>query len=207
MYFFLNSFYNPNLLQFDSLLDFFEDKLQESGRERSIFLGDFNINISNNTDRSAEYRQLIRSYGFEVINNYPTRQTEFGETLIDHFISNILDETDIHTMGNSISDHNMIFIRLSRPTNATVSRTDMKTITKRDYIGMRNDLRNNIILTDSENYDLDYNAFHEILINTIDRNTSTKSVPIRTHEPLEPWVTKHLLNAICDRNKLLTKQK
>ena len=73
---------------------------------RHVIMGDFNIDVSRNTVVVREYRDLIESYGYELVNRSVTRSA--SSSVIDHVMTNRAGNT-VYTVQNDISDHNGLF--------------------------------------------------------------------------------------------------
>jgi hypothetical protein len=96
-----------------SVAPFIDDLEQEIQVEcKTIILGDVNFDANSDNAESRRYMSLIKSYDFEIVNNFKTRKA--SNRIIDHLGMNFKNELSIitHTVENSISDHNFIMTQL-----------------------------------------------------------------------------------------------
>lgn len=77
-------------------------------------VGDFNINILENSDNTQHFLNLLYSFSYFPVINKPTRVTELSATIMDHIWTN--DMNGYKSSGisyNSISDHFPVFSSFS----------------------------------------------------------------------------------------------
>lgn len=77
-----------------------------------MIVGDININSNPVSPDSANYVNLLSSYDVSVSNTHMTRNS--SGRIIDHFASNLKDDTSIRnfTVTTSLSDHNFVLTQL-----------------------------------------------------------------------------------------------
>lgn len=201
--YFVNAIYNPNQHHINELLEFIERKISNCDQQKTILIGDLNINLLNNSSTTNYYKNLLQSYGFGVINTHPTRNSS-SDTLIDHLITNIYDPSEVHTVQCAISDHNIIFTKIGMNIRHSMDRE--KTFTKRNYDQLRQDIANDQRMRNPEQYDLDFTTFHNTIIHAIEKNTKTTTIKGK-QLPIEPWANNSFVNLIKNRNKLLSKSR
>ena len=101
---------DPSNLQ--SFMDDLEKEIS-SKITRTIIAGDINIDKNGSTKDVKEYKNLLSSYNFEIINNNPTRNASMK--IIDHMACNFKNDVSIdnYTIHNSLSDHNLIITAIN----------------------------------------------------------------------------------------------
>lgn len=202
--FYLHVFYNPNIRFHKNLFQIIEEELATTKNNKSILLGDFNIDIVSDSAIENEHLNIIRSHGFEVHNSNATRETENSNSLIDHFATNILKHTEIHTIKSTLSDHNMIFCEIKDC--LSTARNPSYITSQTDYESVKIDLINNSIINNPGNFaKLNFSILHKILSSLVEKHTKTKVNTSRKHIPVAPWANKEFLYIISQRNKLLAK--
>lgn len=101
--------------KFKSFMKDIEMEMQLCRNKRIIFVGDFNLDITNISldDFGRKFLFLLSCYNFKIVNNAITRN-EKG-TIIDHLIINFKDDCYIrnYTIKNDISDHNIVLSIIS----------------------------------------------------------------------------------------------
>lgn len=76
-----------------------------------IFLcGDFNIDISQNSDVTREFKSILISYGINLLVDCPTRKCGPSETVIDNICSNVDWNFSVTVCTVPLSDHEMILL-------------------------------------------------------------------------------------------------
>lgn len=122
----------PNGSNLNCFLDDVENELQL--QSELTMIGDMNINIKNNNSDSQKYLDIVNSYNGKFQNEHQTFPS--SGSLLDHVIikGNSAIEK-IHTIENSLSDHNLIIVTVDKPSHK-VTKTIIKT--KIDYDALRN---------------------------------------------------------------------
>lgn len=95
------------LVHFDKMCDNFEYN------KTNILLGDFNIDLMNDSCYPKLLKKHIADSGMKQFINKPTRITENSRTLIDLVMSNNYNIKAKMVLDNKISDHNNIEIILN----------------------------------------------------------------------------------------------
>ena len=96
---------NSNL---NSFLENFDLTLHKINKNKcqSIIMGDFNVNLLNETPFVTNYKNTIARNAFFSVVNIPTRVTETTKTAIDHILTNITsEEIKPGVLLTDISDH------------------------------------------------------------------------------------------------------
>ena len=84
---------------------------QVIGSKKCLIAGDFNVNTMSHNLSTAEANFLdnIITDGYTPLINIPTRVTNQTSTCIDHFYSNMQEETICGVTNLGITDHYLIF--------------------------------------------------------------------------------------------------
>ena len=96
---------------------FFGDVSLPSRKYRSIFIGDFNIDLNKNSPSHFEcsFSDNFQSLNFIPRISLPTRVTPTTESLIDHCWTNFVDPASCGVLNVDITDHFPIFMLISKP--------------------------------------------------------------------------------------------
>lgn len=100
--------YRPPQLSLGSFLLSFEQFLNTFCLSNSLhcILGDFNLDLLNNSISSQRYRNILTSYALKQVIKSPTRITCNKNSLIDHvIIKNKITQFTAYTLNCSFSDH------------------------------------------------------------------------------------------------------
>lgn len=197
---------------------FFDDVENEISTSslHTILLGDINISVNNRanhpspSDRaSAEYVELLGSFGYSVTNNLPTRSLS-GRT-IDHFACNFDNVFNISNytieFDAKFTDHNIIISLIDFP---SWTRHDKKTITRTstafselckhfpDTTAHIESLEDPEIICDSI-----VSAIHSAVASA----TTTRTYTVRHAEKINQWTSEKAIKLILEKDKILTKRR
>lgn len=106
--------HETNMYDFINKIDEYSSKYKQA-----IFLGDINLNILNYNSRDVRtYCDTLLSNGFVICNKiseqYATRISKTSQTIIDHFITDIIkNQYFFHILDTSLSDHQLFFISMN----------------------------------------------------------------------------------------------
>jgi len=153
-----------------------------SNKHEVVVLGDFNIDVLqyNSNCRSANYVDLLFSFGLLQLITKPTRCCDNSATLLDHVVTNVNAPSFVTSVLTSrISDHFPIIFSLQssfKPTEKT------KVIQSRDF-SIHNELAfkralNNINwnqIRDETDVQVAYNTFSDIFHNLYDLHFPIKT--------------------------------
>ena len=104
---------NSNLNSFLENFDLTLRKINKN-KSQSIIMGDFNVNLLNETPFVTDYKNTIARNAFFSVVNIPTRVTETTKTAIDHILTNITsEEIKPGVLQTDISDHFPTFAYIS----------------------------------------------------------------------------------------------
>ena len=205
---------HPNMEASEFNEYFLEKTLQKITKENKkvILMGDFNINILKyDTDTTvSDFMDIMYSNTLLPYITGPTRITPTSSTLIDNIFYNGIDENI--TSGNmvtSLSDHLGQFLII--PNNEILVKKK-KIIYGRDYKNMNNDALlldlnrlnwENIIKSYEGNTEYSFQNFFNAVENLLDVYAPYKQFSQRELKLREkPWITKGILKAIQNKNKI-----
>lgn len=197
---------------------FFDDVENEisSCSLRTILLGDINISVNNRANQSlpsdrtsAEYMELLRSFGYSVTNNLPTRSK--SGRIIDHVACNFEHAFDITNytieFDSNFTDHNIIISLIDlrswpRHENQKITRTstDFSELCKHfpDVTAHVESLENPDDICDGI-----VSAIHSAVASA----TTTRSYTVRHAEKINQWTSEKAIKLILEKDKILTKRR
>lgn len=198
----ITALYMPKVAHFSSLIPRLHELLANEPNKH-VLMGDFNINILNNSNISNSYVDTIESLGFSVLNTLPTRPC--SGSLIDHIVANE-DKVTCLTLHNQISDHSALLALLECPWSLTPSRgrtTISRTTT--NFEAVRADLVS--FRPNGHDAQSAFTAFHSHVVESIRVNTVTKLIKVKNSNPhSSEWVTETLITLSKRKHRLLTKR-
>ena len=179
--------------------------------------GDININsLKRYQDSSVtNYFHEICGFGFTNLIDVPTRVTNKGGTLIDHFYcSNLQRVHKANVLLSDISDHFPLYVRLK---NCNLTKTHVHTknqfyqdhskiSTKKlstDTLKILNNFQVYKIINSNGSVDSKFECLLEKVKEIIDKNVPLiKLSKSKQKLKLKPWITKGILKSIKYKNKL-----
>lgn len=171
---------------------------------RHILLGDFNINVKEDSAVSRSYINMLESLGYRVTNTLVTRPA--SGTVIDHSILNFHEAVNA-TVKSGLSDHNSLFGFLCDlfKQKVPVKRYERRNIKSTNFDQAAQELSYNLTSND-----LDVMGPNEALLhivnqikNAIDNNTVERTIRIRTGND---WVTPEIVRLSRKKHGLLRKK-
>jgi len=178
--------------------------------KNSFYLvGDFNIDLikCNENTRSAEFLELLFSYGLLQIITNPTRCTDNSASLIDHIITNQCAPSYKTTILTSkISDHFPVLYSLPNKLPPQIP----KSFTGRDF-SQENLLKFDNLITsinwnavrDEPDAQSSYNVFSDIFNNLYTLQFPLKTIKFNQNiHCVEPWMSPALLISRTNKFKL-----
>lgn len=102
--------YRPNTYPMEDVNKFFDtiseilEMLSKEKNTKFIILGDFNIDILENTKTSQTFLTILRTYNIKPSINEPTRITPSSRTCLDNILTNI-EKCNISILQLHLSDH------------------------------------------------------------------------------------------------------
>lgn len=203
--------YKQPVVKIEPFLDIIDDLLSFAGK--SIFLGDFNLDLLKNNSHSIKYRNTLNSRAFRLLNcmniDYSTRigtkkckqnnSIIKSNTSIDHVFTNCNKYEFILSLTDSgLSDHkqiNLAFDDRSANTFNFIHRDVEFEIEKINDFSFRSQLMNELSHCDDS---------IEGLVNTLNRvkhNPTEKSWITRVTNPHKTWVNQKLISLIDERDR------
>jgi hypothetical protein len=217
---FLNEQFNLLCLYrtFDSDLDLFLDALGNyykkiSKNRMCILIGDLNIDLLKNDNRTDLYLNTLLEAGLSQCINKPTRVTENSLSCIDHIFVRYRDISLVKSavLQTGVTDHysTALTVTASQDNTSTGPGDTLHTHTYIDYATVTNILINSDWADVLNCFDVDTCAerFINVIINAM--NSSKKPSPARStrYLKLKPWITNDLIYSIRVRDKLSKKLK
>ena len=185
-------------------------------KEICIF-GDININLLHkDKDKSINnYLNEIHSFGITNLIDVPTRVTNQGGTLIDHFyFSNPQRVQNAQVLLSDISDHFPLYVKLKN-CNLTKTHVNTKTQFHQDYSKINinklsidtsnifNKFQKYKIINSKDSIDSKFECLLEKVKEISDKNIPTRKLSkSKLKLKSKPWITKGILKSIRYKNKL-----
>lgn len=196
--------------------DFLLTKNIIQNKEICIF-GDININLLHkDKDKSINnYLNEIQSFGITNLIDVPTRVTNQGGTLIDHFyFSNPQRVQNAQVLLSDISDHFPLYVKLKN-CNLTKTHINTKTQFHQDYSKINinklsidasnifNKFQIYKIINSKDSIDSKFECLLEKVKEISDKNIPTRKLSkSKLKLKSKPWITKGILKSIRYKNKL-----
>lgn len=179
--------------------------------DRTLIIGDTNINIIGTDNIDNEYLDLLSSYGFHsFVNIYTRLPTTHTHSCIDHVFvkcndDNILNNIQASVLQMYITDHCPVIT--SVPLLKYKSHTDNNYKNIVDYKLVKNKLKNET-WTSVNDYDINKSVknFYDIIFNAINSCTN-KKVFHSKNKRIKEWMTAGLLRSTRRKNELSIKVK
>lgn len=183
--------------------------------KRNLFLiGDFNVNLLNDSNISCSFIDTLISNGLFVLNKITdsdaTRtavrvhndiRSTSSRSVIDLFITDNINFTyKLSQIKNTLSDHNEMMLSLDNRTNSNfISIEDQILVQKINYETYNNELHEYLTNTNITSFDQLITG----LMSLKDRHTQTKNIK-RKINPDKPWITESILTLINERKRYYT---
>lgn len=209
--------YRPNTYpkaDIDVFIETLRDILNIINKENKniILMGDINIDLLNfqTNDKTNMYLNSLTSNGLLPVITRPTRLTTHSATLIDHVVTNKIDNYCSGIILTDISDHFGVF-GLFRM-NAIKSKPKLvskRMINERNIQAFINILSHTDYTTvfNSEDANTAYDKFLELFHQAFETSFPKKVTTFRKrHTKQQPWFTQGLLNSSKTKNKLFKKK-
>ena len=172
---------------------------------RHVIMGDFNIDVSRNTVVVREYRDLIESYGYELVNRSVARSA--SSSVIDHVMTNRAGNT-VYTVQNDISDHNGLFTVL-HGTDSEPSEEEQMSLERYNFHRVRKDLAERLSHI-SWSALPEPNMALDVLLKCVKSAMAVGTYtlrPLRQKEESRPWIDSEVIQLSKVKKKLLQKAK
>lgn len=173
-----------------------------------IILGDININLLDTASPNyANYSSTFHSYGYECLIALPTRcPTSNDGTLIDHVLSNLLEQPHAEIVLTDITDHYPIVLRFQ-------NHLSLKNTTYYRFVLNKQMLIDNISkadwseVTSCSDPQKAFSQFLAMLSSHFNSHTLKQKCKKKIASPQNPWLTDDLLKAMRSRENLYKKTK
>lgn len=204
---YIGSFYRSPSGSLEAFNEYWEALLQYlmENNIRSWLSGDFNIDISGDTNVANNFIQLCSNFGFRIIQHGPTRFGTNSSSTLDISITNIDRSTRAVSVQTGITDHCTMFACL----NVVTRPEPPKPIGKWNIDLVVNELVNvdfsNVLNDNDLNSALQ--SITSSLQTVINRHTSYSLMVNKYDAPDSPWMTQAILVSLRRQRKLFTKVK
>jgi hypothetical protein len=207
----LGIYRSPSNTKADDFIDSLNRYLNFISLNNNIIItGDININLIHNQNELSHersnrlgYLNMLAMHALQPGHLLPTR----GKSCLDHFILKInpTNKTTIAVLNTTITDHQMIFLKLS---NQVINKNSIKTKSTLNLEKAVHDIKE---IKLSELLDInDPNTLTNCLVQklqlVISLNTITQNITQKCRI-IKPWMTVGLLRCIWNRNNMQKKLK
>ena len=205
---------SPNLKNYpiNMFTDEIINELNNLSAKHQILIGDFNIDLTKNSNDVLNYQLSLNEAGFSPAITKPTRVTPYTATLIDHvFVKSVnLLNSQTAMIETTITDHLPIIFYI--PGHRHEAKNNPKSYTKTilNYNKLNQYLEKTswALVLKKTNANDAYDLFFDIFDNVIKSATTTKTFKQNAKNcKLKPWITQGLINSIRKRDDLAKKAK
>ena len=171
-----------------------------------IIMGDINYDLlkTQNNVLNDKYLSLNSIYSLHQVNtSEPTRITHESATLLDHIITNNLNNVQSYGVTHvGMSDHSLSYLvwKFSHQNDLprTIQYRNFRNVVKEDF---KNDLRNQPWKEIMSYSDLDeaVHKWHELLLEVVDKHLPTRKKRIRKNT--SPWMNSDIFKLMKKRDK------
>lgn len=197
--------YRLHYMSIEKFIEEFSKMLGSLSYINLLILGDFNIDLLQNSSVVDRFLVLLANNGLEAVVKDPTRITDVSATCIDNILCRLdqrfFDYTSCSVTDLRITDHCLIEMELSGKFTRNSSPSK-----KLDMFHINYGKLNEVLLHEDWNdvyrsadasaaFDNFYRIFGDHLAICTNRSRTKKS------EKLKPWMSDCLLNLLCKRNK------
>jgi hypothetical protein len=185
-------------------------RLLDNVKGNVLYVGDININLLSKEGLALTYHSLLDNNGFlSMINNH-TRISNTSATCIDHIFirhKNVnLFESGIFDIG--VTDHCVLGLKLFNASINTKGVAGCNKMTK--YFYDKTAIKHNLkdvnwgIVFDSNDVNISYNRFHDILSESFENSKKVNNLTnkLSKAKQISPWITSGILNKIKKRKRL-----
>jgi hypothetical protein len=183
---------------------------------KTILVGDININSQclnvrchSEDNVSRQYDELLRSFGFVITNNLPTRLASMKN--IDHIAVNFQDTRQIDNFtietDSNLTDHNIVLTMIKEPiknsrVQNTISKSKIKyERLKENYIDIKPQA------FQSRNPDQVLEAILNALQDSIKKSTTTSTFKLKHFEKIGDWTSERTLALMREKDRVLSKKR
>lgn len=202
--------YRPPQSLLQDFMDLFEEQLMKLpiNSMPCFIMGDFNIDLIDQSSASTEFINRSLSNGFHSCINIPTRITGTSAKLLDNILSNVPLSLP-RVLINDVSDHfgvSASFRTVTKVVKGKKSRIPV--ISKSAMVKLKNDIEKvdwYDVLGDVQDANSKFVLFYEKLQSLISQVVILKPFN-RKHSSKKPWISPVILKQINVRDKLFRAQ-
>ena len=179
-------------------------------RNLSIILGDFNIDLNSNDEKSKELLRLAETYGLLQLIKTATRITNTSSTLIDHIYTNISSyEIQSGCIEAGISDHLPVYVLFKNfncvsATKTTKHLRNFRNFSKDSFLNDLSNLSWNEIYSSNNSNDA-YELFYTSFIDVCNKHAPIEETTFSRKKRDNPWITKSIKRSIRKKHVLYSK--
>ncbi len=175
-------------------------------------MGDFNVDISQESSKVTKLSTITESFQLEQLIEEPTRITKTSETIIDHVYVSCPERISSKVLPVTLSDHcALLAVYSNKHSHASsdghkfIQYRDMKNFNEATFL---NDLGNvpwSVVET-FENPNDALDTWYKLYENVLDDHAPIKKKRVKYwHQP--KWINKDILDGIHQRDKLFRQKK
>lgn len=186
-------------------MNFLDEKLENltTLNMECLLIGDININVLDETNDTKRLLDIYHSNNFKLCNNkISTRDTTSNKSLLDHVLSNYVNNIKINFKMSPISDHKIQILDIPTKIKKNIPKYENFTINKFHIEKLRNELS---ILDCRKHSFEDINEYYDSIIETFEK--SMYKITIKRKNNSKPWFTEEISNYMKIRDKLYEKKK
>lgn len=187
-----------------------EEELSKDN-DRIMLVGDLNIDPNDKCRLTNEYKNILKGYNMELINDNITR--DISKKIIDHVSVNFNDSCNlsIHTVSldKNFTDHNMIITSIEdmeiKKIKGELKAYDIIDYEKlNQYIEKSQKLKDIYKISDVNKIS---QSLTEIITSALKFSTKTIKIKIKKEKKLIPWLNKRIQKLQKEKNKIRKKLK
>jgi hypothetical protein len=194
----------------------FELSVLQSAHQKSIITGDFNLDLLK-IENSTELLNLTSSFGFQTLNNKPTRfginkNGEKIESCLDHLYIRGVDKTDVFLDETGFSDHKALITTAHLHSVNLINKNDAPSLKIVTYCNRKK--LNQMLQQETWNaidfttVNSSFESFFEIYRHLKNDCTETKTIrPKRENRKRTAWISKESLSLVQLKKELYNAMK
>ena len=180
----------------DELSLYISDNFKPS--DNILFVGDYNIDISQNSRIGQDLISLYRSLSFYPLITESTRVTEYSSTIIDHFWANDMLQYSSGVVDCNITDHHIIFLSFPIQNRSKFIKKYFRDHSNQSIQQFVNNF-SNLCTSNDQNYtnlDDKVTQFSTDLYNIYDTFCPIRNKNFKIKNNRKPWLTKEIINLL-----------
>lgn len=199
---------NSNIHDFKEALAHILDSVSRK-KMHCYIMGDFNINLLDNTDYVRDFSNQFFSHTFFPVINKPTRVTKISATIIDHFWTNNMHNYNFSgIIYTSISDHFPVFSSFSLPKpksqnpGTKISKRIFSDERTESFVGELSEYNWRISIPAGSGVDEHFSTYMDQFLQLYNKHFPIKEVIIKDKHNNKPYITQGIRKSIKERNRL-----